>query len=382
MRRFACFLMLLLIVLCPTKLLAEELTLQGRIVDAETGEPLPYVNILVDGATCTLSNIEGEFKLQADEEAKLTFSFVGYNKLSVQANHVSEVVKLKPYTTLMQEVTVLPLEKDDILERIIDHLKQDYREAKHWTRKYFFRAMIEENTVSFVAEAFLNANSALNIRSAEIISGLQGYDKTSGKEQMHLNSSNIHRLIEVAPKTYKSSLWKPVVKPLHALSTTKDFYHVHFKSIQGDEGKLLYRIEFVWSQDLQPMDYNRANITGTAYVDAETCRLLRFDGSANNCKARMGIIPISTVINFHLEYDYSQGFASVSNLAIEGANAFMYYRALLFALENDEQGEGKTKASSSNIVTALEEAGYDETLWSKYDIIRRTKEEEHAAFGK
>lgn len=40
------------------------------------------------------------------------------------------------------------------------------------------------------------------------------------------------------------------------------------------------------------------------------------------------------------------------------------------------------EASSSNIVIALEEAGYDGTLWSKYDIIKRTKDEERAAFGK
>ncbi len=79
------------------------------------------------------------------------------------------------------------------------------------------------------------------------------------------------------------------------------------------------------------MDYNRPNITGTAYVDAETCCLLRFDGSANNCKARMGIISVPTSIGFHLECDYSRGFASVSNLAIEGSNDFMHYRALLFA---------------------------------------------------
>ena len=55
-----------------------------------------------------------------------------------------------------------------------------------------------------------------------------------------------------------------------------------------------------------------------------------------------------------------------------------------FALcsEGDKQSDGEMEASSSNIVIALEEAGYDGTLWSKYDIIKRTKDEERAAFGK
>jgi hypothetical protein len=83
-----------------------------------------------------------------------------------------------------------------------------------------------------------------------------------------------------------------------------------------------------------------------------------------------------------LEYDYSQDVASVSNIAIQGSNDFMYYRVLLFAIEEDKQEGTVTKASGSNIVTALKEAGYDGSLWSKYDIIKRTKEEERVAFGK
>ena len=130
------------------------------------------------------------------------------------------------------------------------------------------------------------------------------------------------------------------------------------------------------------MDYNRRNITGTAYVDAETYRLLRFDGSCNNCKVNMGLFPLPISIDFHMEYDYSNGAASVSNMAIHGNNAFMSYRALLFAIEEDKQDAKKTRARGSNIVTALRQAGFDGSLWSKYDIVKRTKEEERIAFGK
>lgn len=369
------------LILFSVSTLAEELALQGRVVDAETGQALPYVHISASEGKATLTNVEGEFQLQADEKDVLTFSFVGYNKLSIKAGNVSKVVRLKPYTTLMKEVTVLPLEKDDILKRVIDNLKQDYREAKHWTRKYFFRALIEENTVSFIAEAFMNANSVMNVRSAEIISGLQGYDKESGKKPMFIHGSNIHQLVEVAPRTNNSTLWKPLVKPLSHYETLKDFYKTKMQTLYDEEGQVLLRFDFTWNENLLPRDYVRRHITGTAYVDAETYRLLRFDGSCNNCTVRMGIMSYPISIDFHLEYDYSQGVASVSNLAIQGSNDFMYYRVLLFAIEEDRQEAAKTKASGENLVTALEEAGYDGSLWSKYDIIKRTKEEERIAFG-
>jgi len=374
---------LLLVIYCLPALcaLAQELTLQGRVVDAETGEPLPYVNIRAGEGKATLTNIEGDFKFQIEPEDLVTFSFVGYRKMIQRAREVTDVVWLKPYSVQMQEVTVLPMGEEDLLNRIIENLKEDYKKGSKWTRNYFFRALMEEDSVSYIAEAFMDAFSVVNIRSAEIISGLQGYDRESGKKPMYIHGSNIHKLIEVGPKTYGSSFWKPVVKPLAHIETLKDFYKVRIQNLHDEEGQALFRFDFTWSKDLLPMDYNRRHITGTAYVDAETLRVLRFDGSIVNCTVRMGIMSYPVTIDFHLEYDYTNDAASVSNIAIQGGNAFMSYRVLLFAIEEDKQDVVKTKASGSNIVTALKEAGYDGSLWSKYDIIKRTKEEERTAFG-
>ena len=366
----------------PLFAFCEELTLHGRVVDAETGEPLPYVNIRVGKSIGTLTNIEGSFKLLTDENDVLSFSFVGYERLSLKADQMPDVIRLKPYTVKMKEVTVLPLDKEDILKRVIENLRSDYKTGSKWTRKYFFRALMEQDSVSYIAEAFMEAFSVMNVRSAQIISGLQGYDKESGKKPMSIHGSNIHQLIEVAPRTSNSSFWKPLIKPFSHYETLMDFYNLKMQTLYDEEGQALLRFDFTWSKDLLPMDYNRRNITGTAYVDAETCRLLRFDGSCNNCTVRMGIMSYPISIDFHLEYDYSQNVASVSNIAIQGSNDFMTYRVLLFAIEEDKQEGTVTKASGSDIVTALKEAGYDGSLWSKYDIIKRTKEEERAAFGK
>lgn len=360
----------------------EELTLQGRVVDAETGEPLPYVNIRVGNGIGTLTNIEGSFKLLTEEKDVLSFSFVGYERLSLKADRMPDVIRLKPYTVKMKEVTVLPLDEEDILKRVIENLRSDYKTGSKWTRKYFFRALMEQDSVSYIAEAFMEAFSVMNVRSAQIISGLQGYDKESGKKPMFIHGSNIHQLIEVAPRTNNTPFWKPLVKPLSHYETLKGFYKVKMQTLYDAEGQALLRFDFTWRKNLLPMDYNRRNITGTAYVDAETCRLLRFDGACNNCTVRMGIMSYPISIDFHLEYDYSQDVASVSNIAIQGSNDFMSYRVLLFAIEENKQEGTVIKASKENIVTALQEAGYDASLWDEYDIIKRTKEEEAAAFGK
>lgn len=381
MKPFA-YISLLLLALFSLGIQAQELVLQGRVVDAETGEPLPYVNIRAGEGKATLTNIEGEFKFQVETEDLVTFSFIGYDKQIIQADKVSDIIRLKPYATLLQEVTVLPIDEEDVLKRIIDNLKKDYKEKGKWTREYFFRALIEEGEITYIAEAFMDAFSVVNVRYAEIVSGLQGYDKEAGKGRLILNSSNIHKLIEVGPMTIKSNLWSGVEKPLQHFSYSKEYFARKLDHLIGEDGESLYRIEFSLKEKYNVAFSDKPYITGTAYVDAKTCRLLRFDGSCHNCKARMGLMSYSTSIDFHMEYDYSKGAASVLNMAIQGCNAFMNYRALLFAIEEDKQDADKTKASGSNIVTALEQAGYDGSLWSKYDIIKRTKEEERVAFGK
>jgi len=69
-------------------LLAQELTLSGRVED-EDGEPLPGVTVIVQGTTTgTTTNIEGQFRLSVPASAEaLTFSSVGYADQTVQINN-------------------------------------------------------------------------------------------------------------------------------------------------------------------------------------------------------------------------------------------------------------------------------------------------------
>ncbi|SMO62754.1 SusC/RagA family TonB-linked outer membrane protein [Fodinibius sediminis] len=57
-----------------------QIEVEGTVIDGETGEPLPGVNISVEGTTKgTTTNVEGKFSLEvAGPESVLIFSFIGY----------------------------------------------------------------------------------------------------------------------------------------------------------------------------------------------------------------------------------------------------------------------------------------------------------------
>lgn len=361
---------------------AQKVTLQGHVQDAETGETLPYVSIYAGEGKGTLTNDDGDFKLTADSGVVLRFSCVGYEKMTVKSTEQPFIVRLRPYSTVLGEVTIESVSKDRMLKQVIGNLKQDYQKYRKRARKYFFRTVTEMDGGYYIAEAFMKAYSVVNIRSAEIVSGLQGCDTEGRGETLNLASSNIHRLIEVAPVAYESKFWKNAIMPLASYSVLRKFYDTEVQYMQGEGGEPLYKIEFFWKKNLPAAVGLERNITGVAYVDGKDYRLLRFDGSCNNYTVSLGwLIPFDTTIKFHIEYDYSQGEASVANLAIHGSNSRMLYHALLFSIGQNEGKTDRLKASGSNIVTALRDAGFDVRLWEKYDIIKRTRDEERAAFG-
>lgn len=370
------------LILLSASIWAQELTVQGRVVDAETGEALPYVSIYAGEGKGTLSNNDGDFKLTIDEKSVLRFSCIGYEKTTVKVLELPEIIKLKPYSTSMKEVTVQAESLDMILKRTIKNLQHDYDKYDKWTRKYFFRTYSEIKGGTYISEAFIKALSVVNIRSAVILSGLEGRDSEGNWSSLNMFDSNIHRLIEVAPKIYDSEFWEKAIKPLKSLSTLHRCYKTTLKHMQGEDGKALYKIEFKWKKPQVSWYLREIYIVGTAYVDAETCRLLRFDGSCKNCTVYTGdYLPLPTAIDFRLEYDYCQDMASVSHLALHGGNPLTNFHALLFAIEPNEKEPGKMKKSGANMVTAVRKAGYKSKLWKQYGIVKRTKEEERAAFG-
>ena len=91
---------------------------KGRVVDAKTGKPVPYVNIgIVKKQIGTVSDEEGLFHLQLEENyveftSKVLFSVLGYATLNIPLNKMPlvfdeiPVFKMEPSTVELNEVVV------------------------------------------------------------------------------------------------------------------------------------------------------------------------------------------------------------------------------------------------------------------------------------
>jgi len=68
-------------------------TVTGRVTDAQTGEALPGVNIIIEGTSIgTTSNVDGEFELEVpDLNETLVFTYIGYERQVVVIEERSEL---------------------------------------------------------------------------------------------------------------------------------------------------------------------------------------------------------------------------------------------------------------------------------------------------
>jgi len=82
--------------------------ISGTVTD-ETGSPLPGAAVLIKGTTKgTTTDAEGKFLIEADANAVLQISFVGYNPKEVSVNGQSSlVVQLTPNLSQLNEVVVV-----------------------------------------------------------------------------------------------------------------------------------------------------------------------------------------------------------------------------------------------------------------------------------
>lgn len=106
-------LLLFLLVLFPLQLLAQQVELKGKVIDAETGEPLPGVTVLVDKSTRGVTtDIDGTFDIRVETSDKLHFSFIGMDPQTLEVGNKTYLeVKMKPATSELDEVTIVAFGK-------------------------------------------------------------------------------------------------------------------------------------------------------------------------------------------------------------------------------------------------------------------------------
>ena len=98
-----------MLVFAPCMILAQErVQVTGRVTTGEDGQPIPGVNVLIKGTTTgSVTDVDGNFSVEAPGDGALVFSFIGYQRTEVPVNSRSVInVSLMPEALSLEEVVV------------------------------------------------------------------------------------------------------------------------------------------------------------------------------------------------------------------------------------------------------------------------------------
>jgi len=127
-------------------------TIRGRVVDAESNQPLIFASIALQGTNVsTVSNLDGEFTLKVSEgeAGNLEFSYLGYkNRVmsidEMKTNGQRNVIELETAMIPIKEIIVKPLVPEEIIEKVIDRFEENYPAVPN-DMTGFYRETIRKN---------------------------------------------------------------------------------------------------------------------------------------------------------------------------------------------------------------------------------------------
>ncbi len=89
----------------------QQKTIQGTVVEADSGESLPGAAIVIaETSMGTVTDHDGTFKLNAEEDQELVISFVGYETIRIKASKITKKpveLKMKTYTMDLEKVPIM-----------------------------------------------------------------------------------------------------------------------------------------------------------------------------------------------------------------------------------------------------------------------------------
>ncbi|MFB6231699.1 MAG: DUF5686 family protein [Salinibacter sp.] len=136
-------------------------TIRGRVVDAETGTPLPQANLrIADTYQGTITNANGQYTLEVDSlPATVVVRYVGYESARRRVTADTEprqTFRLTPSSVQMEEVVVTGTGNpgESIMQRVIERKQEWWPDLKSYSVEAYNRfTLASDTTIAAIAES-------------------------------------------------------------------------------------------------------------------------------------------------------------------------------------------------------------------------------------
>ena len=379
---------LLMLLWLPLTALAQTIPIEGVVVDAQNHRPLPFASVYVGPTASTITNAEGAFTIKCETSDVLRISYVGYKTLNIQAAQLSRQVELQPMETMLQEVTVMPIDLKKLIRKTTKEMRQQLRKYENRESNFFYRQITFSDTTCIeLMEAFLNARSAVYLQDLSLLKGrFAGIQPDSlHRYSFYTNfftESCLPMLTRYDSHDNKDS--KPLTR------NYKDFYHLDY-DILGDGDERLIAVHFIPKEEIK-----KPILDVKLYIDPKTYHLRKMEGTNNNVsivnrdyyvlkvdtvKTLKTVVSLeSSTFNLTVNMTEERGFVEVQSVYIdeqhERYGKTHNTRSILFNIGDQLASKGSQIRPTGDLHQYIREQDYDLDFWNENEIVRRTPVED------
>jgi hypothetical protein len=166
------------------------LTFKGKVVDAETGNPLVFASVAVkETNVATITNIDGEFLIKIAEtqtSRNLEVTYLGYKNKVVPLTDLREdgyknVISMTPAPIPIKEIIVKPIDPEAIVRNAIGRIGRNYVDEPNLMTAFYRETIRKNRTYVSIGEAVVEIfkapySSDLRFDGARIYKGRKGSD--------------------------------------------------------------------------------------------------------------------------------------------------------------------------------------------------------------
>ena len=265
---------LLLLAVGPAAAHAQDTTaalLEGRVVDAETGDPLPQANLrIADTYQGTITNVDGQYTLALDSlPATVVVRYVGYESVRRRITADTpprQTFRLAPSTVQMEEVRVTGSGNpgETIMRRVIENKQEWWPALKSYSVEAYNRFTLANDTaIVAVAESQTTAFWDAERGTREVVRSQRGTANLQGIAESALPAA------ATVLNLYKDNVGvfgNQMVGVTHP--DALDYYDFTLDTTRAIDGRQAFRIE------VEPANRLSSTFRGTVTVLDSTYALL------------------------------------------------------------------------------------------------------------
>ena len=144
---------LLILLIAPLAMYAQQVVIGGNVVDDKTGDPLGQVSISA-GRISVVTNEDGDFSLKlAEAPGVIIVSHLGYKTKRVKVKNGDELkVRLQPTTIHLREVVIMNEDPRELVDIAISKIPDNYSKVPELLKGFYRETAMKRKHYIYVAE--------------------------------------------------------------------------------------------------------------------------------------------------------------------------------------------------------------------------------------